>query len=52
METMNNEALKYVGQAKKILLGKTEMGSGQIDEMIDEIIELLDKAEESLVKDK
>ena len=48
METMNNEALKYVGEAKQILSGKTEMGAGQIDE----IIELLDKAEESLVKDK
>ncbi len=45
METMN-DALKYVVQAKNILLAA-------VDElMIEEVIKLLDQAEEALVKAK
>lgn len=43
-----NDALKYVVQAKRLLEGKTEMWDGDIDE----IVQLLDKAEEALVKPK
>lgn len=45
MESMN-DALKYVVQAKNILIGA-------VDElMIEEVIKLLDQAEEALVKAK
>ncbi len=45
MEAMN-DALKYVVQAKNILLGA-------IDEvMLEEVVKLLDQAEEALVKAK
>lgn len=45
MEAMN-DALKYVVQAKNILLGTWD------ELMIEEVIKLLDQAEEALVKAK